>query len=280
MFWGGALSGRDIEAVHKTVSGLIKLLFPDPQMDVDNNDLEWVVRTALESRRRVKEQQKRCLATEFRNTHFSYTLGVEGTERFVATPEIRNDDAVDSDPLPPGQVWAVGPGLDGIGPGLYRIEVAVGPGRGTTRILNQPVPPPFRESVNVGEQNLYALEKTLVGDRESRAHQYSVQMQPRDHDKSGLGLGLPVLAALVSGLLGRKTRGATVIAGALNLGGALERIPDPVAIAELAVDKQASALLLPISARRELMNLPDDIWTKVNIEFYGDPRDGVFKLLA
>jgi ATP-dependent Lon protease len=32
VFWGGALSGRDIEAVQKTVSGLTKLLFPDPEM--------------------------------------------------------------------------------------------------------------------------------------------------------------------------------------------------------------------------------------------------------
>ena len=39
VFWGGALSGRDIEAVHKTVSGLIKLLFPDPEMEVDDDDL-------------------------------------------------------------------------------------------------------------------------------------------------------------------------------------------------------------------------------------------------
>ena len=31
---GGALSGRDIEAVNKTVSGLMKLLFPDPEMAV------------------------------------------------------------------------------------------------------------------------------------------------------------------------------------------------------------------------------------------------------
>ena len=31
---GGALSGRDLEAVNKTVSGLTKLLFPDPEMPV------------------------------------------------------------------------------------------------------------------------------------------------------------------------------------------------------------------------------------------------------
>ena len=56
---GSALSGRDIEAVNKTVSGLVKLLFPDAAMPVADDDLEWIVRLALEARRRVKEQQKR-----------------------------------------------------------------------------------------------------------------------------------------------------------------------------------------------------------------------------
>src|SRR5207342_2538947 len=69
---GGALSGRDIEAVNKTVSGLTKLLFPGLD-EVPNEDLEYMLRIALESRRRVKEQQKRCLKSEFRNTHFSYS---------------------------------------------------------------------------------------------------------------------------------------------------------------------------------------------------------------
>ena len=57
--FGGALSGRDIEAVRKTVSGLVKLLHPDPADPLPDEDLEWIVRVALESRRRVKEQQKR-----------------------------------------------------------------------------------------------------------------------------------------------------------------------------------------------------------------------------
>ena len=61
VYLGGALSGRDIEAVNKTVSGLLKLLFPNPEMAVSDEDLEWIVRMALEARRRVKEQQKRVL---------------------------------------------------------------------------------------------------------------------------------------------------------------------------------------------------------------------------
>jgi ATP-dependent Lon protease len=279
IFWGGALSGRDIEAVNKTVSGLIKLLYPDPEMGIADDDLEWIVRLALASRRRVKEQQKRCLKSEFRNTHFSFTLGIEGVEQFVATPELHSDEAIDSDPLPPGQVWAIGPGAGEAGAGLYRIEIAVGPGSGV-KILNHPVPPSFRESVKVGEQNLYARAKELVGDRDARAHEYSIQLRPFDADRSGAGVGLPVLVALVGGLLERSTRGGTIIVGPLNLGGSVEMITNPVAIAELAVDKQAATLLMPVSARRALNDLPDDLWTKINIEFYKDPTDGVFKALV
>lgn len=278
IYWGGALSGRDINAVQKSVSGLVKLLFPDPEMPVPDEDLEWIVRLALESRRRVKEQQKRCLKSEFRNTHFSYTVGMDGVEQFVATPELHSDEAIDGDPLPPGQVWAVGPGTGETGAGLYRLEVAVGPGSGG-KILNHPVPPAFRESVKVGEQNLYARGKEFVGDRDPRGHEYAIQLRPFDADKSGTGLGLGVLVALVGGLLERSTRGGLIIVGPLNLGGSMEMIPNPVEMVELAVDKKATTILMPVSSRRALNELPDELWTKIGIEFYSDAGDGVFKAL-
>ena len=90
-----------------------------------------MARLALEARRRVKEQQKPCLKSEFRNTHFSYTMGSEGVEQFVATPELHSDEAIDGDPLPPA----------------------------------------LRESAKVGEQNLYTRAKDLIGDRDPRAHE-------------------------------------------------------------------------------------------------------------
>jgi ATP-dependent Lon protease len=279
IFLGGALSGRDIEAVNKTVSGLVKLLFPKPEMPVPDEDLELIVRLALESRRRIKEQQKRCFKSEFRNTHFSYTLGVDGVEQFVSTPELHSDEAIESDPLPPGQVWAASMGSPEAGAGLYRLEVTSGPGGGV-KILNQPPAAAFRESVKVGEQNLYTRAKELVGDRDPREHEFSIQMRAMDADKTGSGLGLPVLVALCGSLLGKNTRGGTIIVGALNLGGSIEMIPNAIAIAELAIDKQAQTLLMPVAARRQLNDLPDDLWTRISIEFYKDASDAVFKALV
>lgn len=279
VYLGGALSGRDIEAVTKTISGLVKLLFPKPDMPISDEDLEWVVRLALESRRRIKEQQKRCFKSEFRNTHFSYTMGLEGVEQFVSTPELHSDEAIESDPLPPGQVWSSSMGTPESGPGLYRIEVTSGPGGGV-KILNQPPPQPFRESVKVGEQNLYQRSKELVGDRDPREHEFSIQMRAMDADKSGSGLALPVLVALCGSLLGKNTRGGTIVVGGLNLGGSIDMIPNAIRIAELAIDKQAQTLLMPVSARRQLNDLPDELWTKISIEFYKDPADAVFKALV
>jgi ATP-dependent Lon protease len=278
VFFGGALSGRDIEAVNKTIGGLIKLLYPDPEMEIPDEQLEQIVRMALEARRRVKEQQKRCLKSEFRNTHFSYTLGVDGIEQFVSTPELHSDAAIDGDPLPPGQVWAISPGGQDVGAGLYRIEVNSGPGSGV-KILNTPAPPGFRESVKVGEQNLYSQRKLLVGDRDPRAHEFSIQMRAMDNDRSGVGLGLPVVIALASSLLEKSTKGGLIVVGSLNLGGSIEMLPNAVAIAEVGVEKQATTLLMPVSARRQLNDLPDDLWTKINIEFYKDAPDAFFKAI-
>lgn len=127
------------------MSGLLKLMFPDPEAEIPDDAIEWAAKLALECRRRVKEQQKRIGAAEFRNTHFSFTMCPNGIEQFVSTPELRNENSIGSDPLPAGQVWAFSPGGIDENPGLFRIEVSEGPGSGL-KVLNQNPPGPLKES--------------------------------------------------------------------------------------------------------------------------------------
>ena len=186
--FGGALSGRDTTAVNRTLDGLLKLLHPNREAEISDEEIEWAVRLALECRRRVKEQQKKIGSAEFRNTHFSYTMGADGVERFVATPELHSDDAIGADPLPPGQVWSISPGGHDDNTGLYRIEVNVGPGSGV-KIINVPAPGPFRESVRYAQGNLVTQAKDLVGDRDPRAHEFTVQLRAFDLSRTGSFLG-------------------------------------------------------------------------------------------
>lgn len=279
VFFGGALSGRDINAVNKTVSGLLKLLYPGSESVIPDEDLEWAVRIAMEARRRVKEQQKRIGAAEFRNTHFSYVIGEDGVEKFVSTPELQSENSIGSDPLEPGQVWTISPGGMEEHPGLYRIEVNEGPGSGV-KILNKPVPPAFRESMSYAEQNLYARSAQLVGDKDPRHHEFTVQLRAFDVSKAGAKLSVAGLVALCTSLLKKSVRGGLIIVGEIALGGSIEPIHNPVGMAEIAVEKGATALLMPVSCRRQLFDLSDDMATKIDIQFYSDAKDALLKAIA
>ena len=277
--FGGALSGRDQNAVSKTISGLLKLVHPSPDDPVSDDDLEWAVRLALECRRRVKEQQKRIGSAEFRNTQFSYTLGKDGVEKFVVTPELQSEDHIGRDPLPPGQVWGISPSTQDEGSGLYRIEVTEGPGGGV-RILNRPAPQAFSESVKYAEANLYSRSAELVGDRNPREHEFSVQLRAYDASKAGQSLGVAALLAMCSTLINKSLRGGLVVVGGLNLGGSLDQLHNAIDVVELAVEKGASLVLMPVTARKQLVDLSDEMATKVNVLFYGDVREAFVKAIA
>jgi len=328
--FGGALSGRDTTAVNHTINGLLKLLYPQAAAPIPDVDLEWAARLALECRRRVKEQQKRIGAAEFRNTHFSYSLGDDGVERFVTTPELQSDDTIGAGPLPPGQIWAISPGGVDDNPALYRIDVTEGPGSGV-RILNRPTPAPFGESVTYAEQNLYAMAHALIGEHDPRRHEFSVQLRAFGMAKSGEQLGLPALLALcgaLGALLEKSLKGGLIVVGGLNLavcrrervfseesalggrfevkiratdailpshstinevgrllsdrllGGALDPVYNAVSVAELAIEKGALMLLIPVSACRHLNGLSDDRVTKIGIVYYADARDALLKALG
>ena len=279
VYFGGALSGRDTNAVNKTVSGLLKLIYPSGDDAVPDEDLEWAVRIAMEVRRRVKEQQKRVGAAEFRNTHFSYIMGADGVEKFVSTPELQSDNSIGGDPLEPGQVWSISPGGGEENSGLYRIEVNEGPGTGV-KVLNKPIPPAFRESIGFAEQNLYARSVQLVGDKDPRQHEFTVQLRAFDAARSGSKLGVASLVALCTSLLKRSVRGGLIIVGEINLGGSIEPIHNAVTIAEIAVEKGATSLLMPVACRRQLVDLSDDMATKIDIQFYSDAKDALLKAMA
>ena len=90
-------------------------------------------------------------------------------------------------------------------------------------------------AVKYAEQNL-SCARELVGDRDPREHEFTVQLRAFDAPKSG-ALGVPVLLALCSALLGKSLRGGLVAVGGLNLGGAIDPVYNAVSVAELAVER-------------------------------------------
>ena len=128
---GAHLNARDRKAVRKTVSGLMKILFPNGE--VTQQELAEILELALEGRRRVKEQLKKMGSFEYYQTSFSYTLQETGEEKFVGVPEQGGRDLISTDPLSPGTVYTAGVTSDGT-VGLYRLEVSVSSGTGKLKM--------------------------------------------------------------------------------------------------------------------------------------------------
>lgn len=119
-------------------------------------------------------------------------------------------------------------------------------------------------------------------DAAARAAMAIAQQEQLDFDaaKSGAKTGVASLIALCSALLRKSVRGGLVVVGELTLGGSIEPIHHAVILAGMAVEKGARALLLPVSCRRQLFDLSDDMATRLDIEFYQDAKDALLKSLA
>jgi ATP-dependent Lon protease len=124
---GRDLNQRDTIAVKHTVSGLLKLLYPNEEYDKEavRRCLEY----ALEVRRRVKEQLKKIGGMEFFDVHFSYIDVETMEEKFISVPEQGGGSLIPEAPLNPGVMHTVAAGSSGH-LGLYRLETQVTSGNG------------------------------------------------------------------------------------------------------------------------------------------------------
>jgi ATP-dependent Lon protease len=66
----------------------------------------------------------------------------------------------------------------------------------------------------------------------------------------------------------------------LNLGGSIAPLYHAVGVVEHAIEKGAAVVLIPVSARKQLFELSDDMAAKVNVLFYTDARAAFIKAIA
>src|SRR6201998_3413877 len=116
---GRDLNQRDTIAIKHTVSGLLKLLYPNEEYTKDavRRCLEY----ALESRRRVKEQLKKIGGMEFFDFHFSFIDTETLEEKYITVPERGGGRLIPDGPLSPGVMHTIATGIGGR-LGLYRLE--------------------------------------------------------------------------------------------------------------------------------------------------------------
>ena len=90
---------------------------------------------------------------------------------------------------------------------------------------------------------------------------------------------MAVLLAVCSSLINKSLRGGIVIVGGINLGGSIDPLYNAIDVVELAIEKGALVILMPVSSRKQLFDLSDDLATKVTIVYYNDAREALIKAI-
>jgi ATP-dependent Lon protease len=274
---GRDLSQRDTIAVKHTVSGLLKLLYPNEEYDKDavRRCLEY----ALETRRRVKEQLKKIGGMEFFDVHFSYIDLETMEEKFISVPEQGGGSLIPDGTLSPGVMHTVATGSGGH-LGLYRLETQVTSGSGTLKTSGLGSNSAAKEAIKVGFDYFKANANRVSASIKPGDHDYHLHAVELHNTGPTSAMTLAAFVALCSGLSGKPIQQQMVILGSMSLGGNIVPVENLAEALQVAFDAGAKRLLLPMASVRDIPTIPGELFAKFQTGFYADPVDAVFKALG
>jgi len=273
---GSHLNARDVKAVRKTVSGLIKLIYPDGE--VSREDMAELVDLALEGRRRVKEQLKKMGSFEYHQTSFSYIDNETHAERYVGVPEEGGRDLISLDPLAPGSVYTAS--VDDQGKvGLYRLEVGCSPGTGKLKVAGG-IEGTMKESI----QRAFAYiqgHKTNMGIAQAvDTTDFHVEAIDLLANHIACDAGISLVVAIYSALKKHAALPALLILGDLSIQGNIKAVRSLAEPLQIGMDNGARRALIPIENKRHFLDVLADIMERVDPIFFSDPMTAAMKALG
>ncbi|MEK5338725.1 protease Lon-related BREX system protein BrxL [Weizmannia sp. FSL W8-1119] len=274
---GNNLNQRDTVAVRKTVSGLVKLIYPNGIFTKE--DIEEILIYALEGRRRVKEQLKKIGGMEFYDVMFSYIDKETLEENYVAVPEQGGGKLIPEGMAKPGHVYVVGHGNSGM-IGVYKLENQVVSGTGKFDKSGVSSHREAKESLDTAFRYFTANSKSISNTISTKTKDYLMHIS----DLQGIGLtselAVAELIGLCSSALNKPLQESMVVIGNMTVGGTISKVEEFANVLQVCVDAGAKKVLIPASSVMDLQTVPPDLLVKVQPVFYADPIDAVFKALG
>lgn len=274
---GKNLNQRDTISVRKSVSGLVKLLYPNE--DYTKDQLEEILRIALEMRRRVKEQLKKIGGMEFYDVNFSYIDNDTFEEKYVSVPEQGSSTLIPEGMCNPGQIYTVSVGKSGM-IGLFRLETQILPGNGKLTCNGIGSAREARESTQNAFNYLKANSNRISQSISTTTKDYIIQYQ----DLQGIGmtdtLSLPTLIALCSIAIQKPTVSSLAVLGDISVSGTVSKVDNLANTLQVCLDSGAKKVLLPITSAVDLGTVPPELVGCFNLIFFNNAEDAVFKALG
>ena len=274
---GNNLNQRDVIAVKKTVSGMIKLIHPNGKFDKES--VEEILRFALEMRRRVKEQQKKIGGMEFYDVNFAYIDNETFSEEYVPVPEQGGSKLIPEGMSKPGHVYTVGHNKSGM-LGVYKMEMQMTAGNGKFEKTGLGTDREAKEAVDTAYRYLKANARSISASISLTTKDYIMDVQ----DMNGIGmtknLSLASVVAICSVALGKPVVSSAVILGDFSIGGTVMKVEELANTLQVCLDSGAKKVLLPITSAVDLGSVPAELIGCFNLIFYNSVEDAVFKALG
>ena len=274
---GKNLNQRDTIAVRRIVSGLVKLIYPDGNFTKE--ELEEILRFALEMRRRVKEQLKKLGGMEFYDVNFSYIDNDTFEEMYVSVPEQGGGKLIPEGMCNPGQVYTISQGKSGM-IGVFRLESQMLPGNGKFQRTGLTSDRGAKEATDTAFNYLKANAKRISGGISTTTKDYIINYQ----DLQGIGiteqLALPSLIAICSVALGKPMVSSSVVLGEISIAGSMKKVENLADTLQVCLDSGAKKVLLPITSAVDLGTVPAELIGCFSLIFYNSAEDAVFKALG
>lgn len=274
---GRDLNQRDVIAVRKMVSGLVKLVYPHGQ--VEKEELEVLLRFAMESRRRVKEQLKKIGGMEFYDINFSYLDNETFEEEFVSVPEQSSGKLIPDGTQRAGHVYTIAHGKDGM-IGVYKLETEMAAGSGRFERTGLGSDKQVREAVETAYSYLKLNSRDISGSISLSTRDYLMHAQDLGGHGMTSSLALATLIALCSCALNKPVVPSLAILGSLTLGGTVTKVEDLANTLQVCLDSGAKKVLLPIASTVDMPSVPAELMGKFSILFFSSPEEAVFKALG
>lgn len=274
---GNNLNQRDVIAVRRTVSGLLKLLHPHGVFDKE--DVRRCLTYALELRRRIKEQLKKLGGMEFFDVHFSYLDNESLEEFFVNVPEQGGSKLIPEGMGKPGVVHMVTKGGSSQ-LGLYRFETQMTPGNGKHSTSGLGSNTPAKEAIRIGFDYFKGNLNRISATAKFSEHEYHLHVVELHNSGPSTKTSLAALIAFCSILMGKPVQEQMVVLGDMTLGGVVNPVEDLAGTLQLAMDSGGRKVLLPMASASDIPTVPAEVFSKFQISFYADPVDAVYKALG
>ncbi|WP_373301154.1 protease Lon-related BREX system protein BrxL [Lacticaseibacillus mingshuiensis] len=271
---GNQLNQRDTIAVRKTVSGMIKLLFPDGQFTKD--EVAEVLAFALEMRRRVKEQLKKIGGMEFYDVNFSYIDRETGEETYVTVPEQGSATLIPVGIEKPGFVYTVQYD-EAERLSLFKLETTKAPGSGKLDKTGIGSNRAAREAMDTAMRYLLANYNQIDQRMMPMKHAYAIHVTNLNSNETSEHLSLATFIALISISVERPTLDSMVVLGEMSLGGSIGKVDNLADMLQVAQDSGAKNVLLPASAMAQMATVPPELMGAFTWVTYKDVEDAAFK---